>query len=40
MIGLDVKNITVTYKNGHTAIHNTSFSLPRGYYHCIGGSQW
>ena len=30
MIGLDVKNITVTYKNGHTAIHNTSFSLPRG----------
>jgi manganese/iron transport system ATP-binding protein len=30
MVGLDVKNITVTYKNGHTAIHNTSFSLPRG----------
>jgi manganese/iron transport system ATP-binding protein len=30
MIGLDVKNITVTYKNGHTAIHDTSFSLPRG----------
>ena len=30
MIGLDVKNITVTYKNGHTAIHDTSFSLPQG----------
>tara|TARA_B110000003_G_scaffold104687_1_gene106973 strand:- start:2650 stop:3501 length:852 start_codon:yes stop_codon:yes gene_type:complete len=30
MVGLDVKNITVTYKNGHTAIHDTSFSLPRG----------
>ena len=30
MVGLDVNNITVTYKNGHTAIHDTSFSLPRG----------
>jgi manganese/iron transport system ATP-binding protein len=30
MIGLDVKNITVTYKNGHTALHNASFTLPVG----------
>lgn len=28
--GLDVENITVTYRNGHTALRNTSFSIPRG----------
>ncbi len=30
MIGLDINDITVTYKNGHTALHNTSFTLPVG----------
>lgn len=30
MIGLDINDITVTYKNGHTALHNASFTLPLG----------
>jgi manganese/iron transport system ATP-binding protein len=30
VIGLDINDITVTYKNGHTALHNTSFTLPLG----------
>lgn len=30
MSGLEVKDITVTYKNGHTAIYDTSFTLPMG----------
>jgi len=30
MSGLEVKDITVTYKNGHTAIYDTSFKLPIG----------
>ncbi len=28
--GLEVENITVTYRNGHTALRNASFSVPRG----------
>lgn len=28
--GLAVENITVTYRNGHTALRNASFSIPRG----------
>lgn len=28
--GLDIKNITVTYPNGHTALIDTSFEVPRG----------
>ncbi|AGA65007.1 Manganese ABC transporter, ATP-binding protein SitB [Liberibacter crescens BT-1] len=28
--GLNVENITVSYSNGHTALHNASFSIPRG----------
>lgn len=28
--GLSIENITVTYRNGHTALHNTSFSIPPG----------
>ena len=28
--GLDVDRITVTYRNGHTALSNASFSIPRG----------
>ncbi|HHA1936388.1 TPA: ATP-binding cassette domain-containing protein, partial [Enterobacter ludwigii] len=28
--GIVVSDITVNYKNGHTALRNTSFSLPRG----------
>lgn len=28
--GLSVENITVTYRNGHTALRNASFSIPRG----------
>jgi manganese/iron transport system ATP-binding protein len=30
VIGLDINDITVTYKNGHTALHNASFTLPLG----------
>jgi len=28
--GIDVKNVTVTYRNGHTALRDASFSIPRG----------
>jgi manganese/iron transport system ATP-binding protein len=28
--GLTVDNITVTYRNGHTALKNAAFSIPRG----------
>ena len=28
--GLTVDDVTVTYRNGHTALHDTSFSLPVG----------
>ncbi|CAI2931577.1 manganese/iron ABC transporter ATP-binding protein [Aminobacter niigataensis] len=28
--GLSVDNISVTYRNGHTALRNASFSIPRG----------
>ncbi len=28
--GLAVDNITVTYRNGHTALKNTSFNIPKG----------
>jgi manganese/iron transport system ATP-binding protein len=28
--GLDVSNVSVTYANGHTALRNASFSVPRG----------
>jgi manganese/iron transport system ATP-binding protein len=27
---ITVDNITVTYRNGFTAIHNASFTLPKG----------
>ena len=30
MTGLVINDITVTYKNGHTALHNASFTLPVG----------
>jgi len=30
MIGLEIKDVTVTYNNGHTAIWDTTFSLPTG----------
>jgi len=30
MLGLAVKDISVTYRNGHNALHNTSFELPQG----------
>lgn len=29
-LGLVVKDITVTYRNGHTALRNASFSIPQG----------
>lgn len=29
-IGLKVEDVTVTYRNGNTAIHNASFEVPRG----------
>jgi len=28
--GLEVQDVTVTYRNGHTALHDASFSLPAG----------
>lgn len=28
--GLTVADVTVTYRNGHTALRNASFSIPRG----------
>lgn len=28
--GIKAENVTVTYRNGHTAMHNASFSVPRG----------
>ncbi|OBU38038.1 manganese/iron ABC transporter ATP-binding protein [Photobacterium phosphoreum] len=30
MSGLIIDNVTVTYRNGHTALHNASFTIPRG----------
>ncbi|MCG7496600.1 manganese/iron ABC transporter ATP-binding protein [Vibrio sp. Of7-15] len=30
MSGLEVNNISVTYKNGHTALKDASFTLPKG----------
>ena len=29
MNGIEVKDISVTYKNGYTALSETSFSLPK-----------
>ncbi len=28
--GLSVRDLTVTYRNGHTALHGASFEIPRG----------
>jgi manganese/iron transport system ATP-binding protein len=28
--GITVKDVTVTYRNGHTALRNTSFEIPKG----------
>src|SRR5690606_28083409 len=28
--GIHVKDATVTYRNGHTALHDASFAIPRG----------
>ncbi|MEP1206252.1 MAG: manganese/iron ABC transporter ATP-binding protein [Rhizobiaceae bacterium] len=28
--GIEVKDLTVTYRNGHTALHNASFAVPTG----------
>ncbi|MGQ4273816.1 manganese/iron ABC transporter ATP-binding protein [Terrihabitans sp. B22-R8] len=28
--GIDVRDVTVTYRNGHTALRNATFSVPRG----------
>ncbi|PSV01952.1 manganese/iron ABC transporter ATP-binding protein [Photobacterium leiognathi] len=30
MLGLNINDITVTYRNGHTALHDASFSIPQG----------
>lgn len=29
-VGIDVREATVTYRNGHTALHNASFTIPTG----------
>lgn len=29
-IGISVDNVTVTYRNGHTALRDTSFTVPKG----------
>lgn len=28
--GIEARNVTVTYRNGHTALHNATFAIPRG----------
>ena len=28
--GLDVEHVTVTYRNGHTALKDASFAIPKG----------
>ena len=28
--GLAIRGATVTYRNGHTALHDVSFAIPRG----------
>lgn len=28
--GIKVEDVTVTYRNGHTALHDTSFEIPKG----------
>ncbi|UOA29283.1 manganese/iron ABC transporter ATP-binding protein [Pseudosulfitobacter sp. DSM 107133] len=28
--GISARNVTVTYRNGHTALHDASFEIPRG----------
>lgn len=28
--GIDARGVTVTYRNGHTALHDATFSVPRG----------
>ncbi|WP_305374576.1 manganese/iron ABC transporter ATP-binding protein [Photobacterium leiognathi] len=30
MLGLNINDITVIYRNGHTALHDASFSIPQG----------
>ncbi|MBB4092043.1 manganese/iron ABC transporter ATP-binding protein [Brucella pecoris] len=30
VVGINVKDATVTYRNGHTALHNASFTTPTG----------
>ncbi|WDZ71542.1 ATP-binding cassette domain-containing protein [Vibrio harveyi] len=30
MAGIKVSDISVTYRNGHTALYDASFSLPKG----------
>ncbi len=30
MLALNINDITVTYRNGHTALHDASFSIPQG----------
>ncbi|WP_419206249.1 manganese/iron ABC transporter ATP-binding protein [Photobacterium leiognathi] len=30
MLGLNINDITVTYRNGHTALHDATFSIPQG----------
>ena len=35
--GVIVDNITVTYRNGHTALRDASFSVPRGTITAHGG---
>ncbi len=30
IIGIEAKGVTVTYRNGHTALHDASFTVPKG----------
>ncbi len=29
-LGIEAKDVTVTYRNGHTALHDASFTVPKG----------
>lgn len=37
--GLAVNNVSVTYRNGHTALRDASFSVPRSAIAALVGSE-
>ena len=39
-IAIAVRDLTVRYKNGHTALHNASFSIKTGHHKWSGRGKW